>query len=93
MECTDAENVSNQAYETMTQDMAQAVDSGDLTTTLQEEAAVADVVALASIAIDSFEAEEPTVTVTKGSDDDSGAGVLSPGGMFAFAGIVALWIG
>jgi len=93
VECTDAENVSNQAYETMTQDMAQAVDSGDLTTTLQEEAAVADVVALASIAIDSFEAEEPTVTVTKGSDDDSGAGVLSPGGMFAFAGIVALWIG
>lgn len=88
VECTDADEISNQAYETMTQDMIQAVDSGDLTSTLQEEAAAADVLALASITIDSFEAEEPTITITEGSDDDSGAGslhVLTAAAMSVFA--------
>ena len=98
VECTDADEISNQAYETMTQDMIQAVDSGDLTSTLQEEAAAADVLALASITIDSFEAEEPTITITEGSDDDSGAGslhVLTAAAMSVFAGVVgsALFVG
>ena len=58
-ECTDADAMSSEAYETMTQDMAQAVDSGELTNEIQEEAAAANVVALESIAIDSFEAQLP----------------------------------
>ena len=98
VECTDVDESSNQAYETMTQDMIQAVDSGDLTRTLQEEAAAADVVALASITIDSFEAEEPTITITEGSDDDSGAGslrVLTAAAMSVFVVMVgfALFVG
>ena len=91
VECTDADEISNQAYETMTQGMIQAVDSGDLTSTLKEEAAAADVVALTSITIDSFEAEEPTITITEGSDDDSGAGslhIFSAAAMSVFAVMV-----
>ena len=58
-DCTDADAMSSEAYETMTQDMAQAVASGELTNEIQEEAAAANVVALESIAIDSFEAQLP----------------------------------
>ena len=89
-ECTDAEAMSSEAYETMTQDMAQAVDSGELTTALQEEAAAADVLNLASITIDSFEADQPTVTITEGSDDDSAAAAkfgVSASAVFALVGL------
>jgi len=89
-ECTDAGTMSSQAYETMTQDMAQAVDSGDLTTALQEEATAADVVALASITINSFEAEEPTVTITEGNDDDSAAAVIGIATMSTVSALVGV---
>ena len=89
-DCTDADAMSSEAYETMTQDMAQAVDSGELTTALQEEAAAADVLNLASITIDSFEADQPTVTITEGSDDDSAAAAkfgVSASAVFALVGL------
>ena len=89
-ECSDAETMSSEAYETMTQDMAQAVDSGELTTALQEEAAAADVVALASIRSFEFKADQPTVTITEGSDDDSAAAAQFGVSVSGIIGIVAL---
>ena len=74
----------------MTQDMAQAVDSGELTTALQEEAAAADVVALASIRSFEFKADQPTVTITEGSDDDSAAAAQFGVSVSGIIGIVAL---
>ena len=73
------ETISNQLYETGTKDLSQAVDSGDLAAAVRETAETNEVELLSSIALDSFEANEPTCTITdiSGTDADLECGLPS----------------
>ena len=76
----------------MTTEISTAVSEGTLTTAIQEQAAEANVEVLAAIEINTFTAEEPTVTITEGEDDDSAApkpaGIATGAIASAIAGLV-----
>ena len=90
-ECSDADAMSQEAYSVMTTDINEAVSEGTLTTAIQEQASEANVEVLAAIEINSFTAEEPTVTITEGEDDSAApkaAGIAVAAIVSSIAGLV-----
>ena len=91
VECSDADTMSRETYNAMTTDINEAVLEGTLTTAIQEQATEANVEVLAAIEINSFTAEEPTVTITEGEDDSAApkpAGIAAAAIVSSLAGLV-----
>jgi len=78
-ECADADQISNDMYEDVVGDFSDAVSSGSLTTSIQEEASGQGVTILQTVSAkpSSFKAGEPKVKVTKGDGDSGGGGGIS----------------